>query len=328
MKKGVSTINQYLMATKRKLLISGFIILITMTLFRSFFAASQAKYDILLDNPLYYEINQQRNRVYIYDIKDNLYLYNVDTKEIKLIAENINAEVRFSTPLLLTPEGLFFRSQDTIYEIEDDRLTPVASFFNIQYNGYPVLEATEQTEKEIPDFDKLISECSGIDYIMSGEKGLVLLKYPDKKGVAFLSYKKDISKSGEENKKTLRYIPMVKDTTFRIETTFFKTINYIDNNRIIVDEREYSCKRNFFKVSIASCKYKMKIKHKNSKVVLKDTTMDSRVFWYGSKIIKGMFYEVIPTPSIRITDKYDNIYFMFNINGSRKMIKLPVEQFL
>ena len=175
-------------------------------------------------------------------------------------------------------------------------------------------------------FNKLIAEYKDNDITKLMDE-LYILNYKDGHSVAFSKRRLDDDDLTEENKakilNSVKPVDLDIDTSFTIESTKSGTMSYFDNKKIMLKEKEYSCRKKSLMSLVSQCKHKLIIKFNNKSVKLKDTKRDVRISYKDGEKFKGDLYDYLPN-SRYITDKNSNIYLIFRIKDEKNLIKLSI----
>ena len=286
-----------------KLKIFSLLIIILTSLFS---CSQEPKYEIIVRDIKLYEFNNQRDKIYITTENKDLLVYDINTQELTKI---------------LTSE---YFCREILYDIKSDMLYYNTAWFMYRIKNDEIIEKISpvKDDKDIPNFD-----IQSIDVLLPYYNILNL-----KNGSSVFTYEEYIETflSNEQNSKIdIYYLTRIKDSTFQKGYLKKKrTINYFENNKIIIDEQVYHC--NYFAVffSIWSpplpCRYKMKLTSGKFKLKLKDkgsrnAYMMKKGIWWSGRI------EWDIPESKYITGVNGDIYLPFYVGDDKCLIKISME---
>lgn len=290
-----------------------------------FSCAQKAEYKIIHNEPMFYEFNLKRDKVFIYDHAYNLSVYDVNTGKTTLIKADVIAEVsrNIRNPFIRTVDGrLLFTTLSDLCEIKDNKLIPRAKFVY-----------KEEKEAELKKLNELVSEYEDNNIISYKRHfDVYVLNYADGHAVVIYGIRLvGINPLEKENiekiKRLAKPVENAIDTTYSIEIKKRgKVINYFENKKLSIEEKSYSCKREGVMSLVSQCKYKIKIKYNSKAVTLKNEHRETRFSFWKDNNLDVDLNSHIPY-SQYITDNKGNIYLIFDIEGESKLIKIPVNQF-
>jgi len=301
-------------------------------IFSNLFSFGQkANYEIIYRKAEFFEFNSNRDKVYIYSY-GKLSVYDVNSGKLSVIDKSVIAEtVRNRFPFFLAKTGsLYFVSNEFVYEIKDGKIIKKTPFIDDDYSGGMIDAAyLEKEERKMKGFNKLIADYGHND-IKKLMDDVFILNYRDGHSVAFKHRRlKDTDLTKENKAKILKHVKQVDidtDTSYMNKSEKKSATNYFDNNKLIIKERSYSCRKASMMSLTSSCKYKITVEFKDKKFQLKDTERRGRYSIVGKKRLRVDLYNYLPN-SKRITDKKGNIYLIFWEKDVHNLIKIPVTQF-
>jgi len=302
-----------------------------------FSCAQKAEFESIHNEPMFFEFNLKRDKIFIYDYDKNLSVYDVNTGKTSLIEAEVAAETgsNIYNPFTLTVEGkLMFITENHVCEIKNDKLIRRAKFAYEEYSyGAITSETIARNEKRVEELNKLFDEYTG-NKIQKYEKHheIYVFNYPD--GHAIAIYEDRLrgvnplsNKNIEKIKRLAQTVKSVKDTSYSIEVKKRKNvINYFENKKISIEEKTYSCKRQSMMSLVSQCRYKIRIKYNDKTFELNDKHRTTRLSIWNHIDLDVNLNENIPF-SRYITDINGNIYLIFDVEKETKLIKIPIGQF-
>jgi len=314
-----------------------YLILAIMFLSTLFSCAQKAEYEIIYKNPMFYEFNQNRDKIFIYDYALNLSVYDVNTDQTTLIEAGVMAEIsrNIKNPFIRTAEGkILFVAHSDLYEIKDNKLISIAKFVYDEYELNTHDDKKKEKEKlELEKLNRLVAEYKD-DKLISYKKciDVYVFNYADDHAVAMYGTRLEgLNLLEKENiakiKRLAKPVENARDTSYFIKIKKDgSVINYFENKKLSIEEKSYSCKNEEPIRVITQCKYKIKVKYKNKAVTLKNEHRETRFSTWKDNYLNVDLNEYIPY-SQYIADKNGNIYIFFDIEEKTKLIKIPVSQF-
>ena len=294
--------------------------------------SQKTQYNVVHENVRFYEFNTSRDKIYYCDYSNVLYVYDIKNESKTIIDTGMLAETdHLKYPLYLSETGLiYFVSEEHIYVIKDETIINKTPIIYDEYRyGAINSETIARDKKRMMQLNNLISEYKNNDIHEVFGK-FIIFNYKDGSSIAFYEKRVRNNSMTEENKTKIKnnqkIIKYVNDTSYTIIETKNGVDNFFENNKIIITEKVYSCRKPSFMSLITKCKYNIKINSNNKTITLKDKKRDTRISFYNGSRINAELNEYIPN-SRYITDKYGNIYINFTVKEHRKLIKIPASKF-
>ena len=298
--------------------------ILTMILSSLFSYGQSHKYKIIKKNVLFYEFNTQRDEIYILDRVGNLSVYDINTKELKVIGSNFIVKPYLEKPMTyIKSDILYIIGEDYVYKIENkklvDEIPNLCNSFDISATNPDYIRKHKQ---EIDRYNEALFNFDGEKAILiAGD--VYILDYKDNTSIAF--YQKVLLNdcTEEKNREKIKAIEDVNmcstDTSYYSDNIDKKnTISYFENKKTVIKEQAYFCKifRPIMYNGPNPCWYKMEIISSGKNIILKDKIRMQRSMFSG--LSKKLPY------SNYLSDKNGDIYLLFEFGDEKHFIKIPM----
>jgi len=291
--------------------------------------AQKSKHEIIQKDVKYYEFNNERDKIYILNSDYKLSVYNTGNGVLTDITTFSDKEIKEEwgkKPLYFTEDGnLFITGSKFVYKIHDNKVLekiPISIIETI--SSWDIRNGT--SDEKTKEFNNFLSKPDIKVIILDNNYCIV---YSNGEATAFTTNR--LNNYGEDNNKQKieslkKNISCIKDESHLKKNIGNKeTVNYFLNDKIIIEEKNYSCEifRSVMAMTRPECKNKMKVITNEKVVKFKDKKRRSRfvVRGWGKGEWNCDMHERIPNSNY-ISDKDGNIYLMIYAGESDYVFNL------